>query len=57
LEKGLTSTFLKTFPKTLRISSFESTFSIPQKPLVMIGNGSGIAPFRSIIEYVASLPQ
>jgi len=47
---------LKSFPKTLRISSFESTFAIPEKPLVMIANGSGIAPFRSIIEYIADQP-
>jgi ferredoxin-NADP reductase len=53
LDNGLTSTFLKTCPKTLRISSFESTFANPQKPLIMIANGSGIAPFRSIIEYMA----
>jgi len=56
LKSGLTSTYLKSLPKQLRISSFESTFVTPAKPLVMIGNGSGIAPFRSMIQYMAEQP-
>lgn len=45
-------------PKFIRINSFKSTFSIPNhgKPLSMIANGSGIAPFRSIIQYFSEKP-
>ncbi len=57
VKNGLTSTYLKSMPKYLRITSVESTFSIPHKPLIMIANGSGIAPFRSIVEYMASQPK
>jgi sulfite reductase alpha subunit-like flavoprotein len=33
----------------------DSTFYIPEgRPLVMIANGSGIAPFRSVVQYVVS---
>lgn len=34
-----------------------SQFYIPEnRPLVMIANGSGIAPFRSLTQYYANLP-
>lgn len=56
LKLGLTSNYLKSLPTHLRISSSESTFSVPTKPLIMIANGSGIAPFRSIVEYMAHQP-
>ena len=57
IKVGLTSNFLKAMPKTLRINSSQSTFIAPTKPLIMIANGSGIAPFRSIVEYMAHQPK
>lgn len=56
LKNGLTCTYFKSKPKVLRINVSESGFFIPDTPLIMIANGSGIAPFRSIVEYMASLP-
>ena len=58
LPNGLASKYLKNKPKTLRIKADVSKFQIPEKdPLVMIGNGTGMAPFRSIVEFVKSLPE
>ncbi len=53
--KGLTSSYLQTFPEYIRMKPIDSTFYIPEgRPLVMIANGSGIAPFRSVVQYVVS---
>ena len=41
-------------PKAVRISPIPSQFYIPYgRPVVMIANGSGIAPFRSLTQYMA----
>ena len=42
----------------MRIRPITSSFYIPEgRPICMVANGSGIAPFRSITQYVASLPR
>ena len=54
---GLTSNYFKTNPEYIRIKPVASSFYIPEgRPLVMIANGSGIAPFRSISQFIASQP-
>jgi ferredoxin-NADP reductase len=55
---GLTSSYFKTHPEYIRIKTIPSTFYIPEekRPIVMIANGSGIAPFRSIAQFVEALP-
>lgn len=57
VKDGLASNYFKTHPEYMRIKPVSSTFYIPEdRPIVMIANGSGIAPFRSIAQYVAKLP-
>ena len=57
LPNGLTSNYFKRKPEYMRIRPVASSFYIPEnRPIVMIANGSGIAPFRSIAEYVSKLP-
>lgn len=54
---GLTSKYLQSKPNFLRIKVLSSSFYIPENPetpLVMIANGSGIAPFRSLLHYYMS---
>lgn len=55
---GLTSEFLNSKPKQLKIKVLPSLFNLPTNseiPIVMIANGSGIAPFRSILHYYSSM--
>ena len=57
LPNGLTSNYFKRNPEYMRIRPVASSFHIPEdRPIVMIANGSGIAPFRSIVEYISKLP-
>lgn len=58
VKNGLTSTYFQTLPEYIRIKTIQSTFYIPEgkRPIVMIANGSGIAPFRSIAQYVEAMP-
>lgn len=54
---GLTSKYLQSRPEKLRIKILSSSFYTPEDPevpLVMIANGSGIAPFRSLLHYYDS---
>ena len=54
---GLTSNFLKERPENIKIQCIESKFYIPEgRPIIMIANGSGIAPFKSLIEYLSNQP-
>lgn len=47
---GLTSQYFQSIPKFIRLYPIDSAFYIPEnKPILMIANGSGIAPFRSIV--------
>lgn len=49
---GLTSKFFQSNPTTLRLLPTTSSFYVPSgRPIVMIANGSGIAPFRSLTQY------
>lgn len=55
---GLTSQYFKSYPEYIRIRPITSSFYIPEdRPIVMIANGSGIAPFRSIVHHIASFPE
>jgi sulfite reductase alpha subunit-like flavoprotein len=57
---GLTSKFLASRPKEVRIHAIGSSFNLPKEtktPIVMIANGSGMAPFRSIMHYYKHLAQ
>ena len=58
LENGLTSKYFKRKPDKIRLTTSPSTFKLPDKkqPIIMIANGSGIAPFRSIVQYYAGMP-
>lgn len=50
---GVTSAYFKSNPMQLRILPTASTFYVPEnRPIVMIANGSGIAPFRSLVRYI-----
>ena len=54
---GLTSNFLKSRPTSLNVHYIESSFYVPEaRPVVMIANGSGIAPFRSLVQKLVTLP-
>ena len=55
---GLTSNYLKSRPKSIKVNYIESTFYVPEgRPVVMIANGSGIAPFRSLTQKFAQMPE
>jgi NAD(P)H-flavin reductase len=50
---GLTSKYFKSHPTSIRILPTNSSFYVPiGRPVVMIANGSGIAPFRSLTQYL-----
>lgn len=50
--KGLTSKYLQSQPLHLRILPTVSEFYVPTgRPIIMIANGTGIAPFRSLTQY------
>lgn len=58
LPEGLTSNYFKSYPSYIRIKPVVSSFYIPEdRPVIMIANGSGIAPFRSITQYYSTLPE
>lgn len=49
--KGLTSKYFKSNPTQIRVFPTRSSFYVPSgRPVVMIANGSGIAPFRSLTQ-------
>lgn len=51
---GLTSQYLANRPTEVRIKTVGSSFKIPEdtkRPIVMIANGSGMAPFLSFLYY------
>lgn len=53
--QGLTSKYFKALPKYIKIMPATSTFFVPEgRPMAMVANGAGIAPFRSIIQYMVS---
>lgn len=55
---GLTSKYLSARPSELRMSAIGSSFTLPKSadtPIIMIANGSGMAPFRSIVHYYLNL--
>lgn len=57
VKNGLASNFYKSRPEYISINPIKSMFAIPEnRPIVMIANGSGMAPFRSIAQYCDSLP-
>lgn len=50
---GLASNYFKSNPTELRILPSSSSFYVPEnRPIVMVANGTGIAPFRSLVKYV-----
>lgn len=54
---GLTSKYLSSQPLSLKILPSVSSFYVPEgRPIVMIANGTGIAPFRSLAQYLANAP-
>jgi NAD(P)H-flavin reductase len=54
---GLTSKYLKSNPTFLKIKPSTSSFYVPSgRPLVMVANGTGIAPFRSLVQYFLANP-
>jgi NAD(P)H-flavin reductase len=53
--KGLTSKYLQSKPLHLRILPTVSEFYVPTgRPIFMIANGTGIAPFRSLAQHFMS---
>ena len=55
LPNGVTSQFFKSNPQEVRYSVLSSAFKTPilNEPIMMVCNGTGIAPFRSITQYYA----
>jgi hypothetical protein len=52
---GLTSRYLQSRPSFIKIKPTTSSFYIPSgRPMVMVANGVGIAPFRSLVPYFLS---
>lgn len=50
---GLTSAYFQSNPAQLRVLPTKSSFYVPEgRPIVMIANGSGIAPFRSLVKNI-----
>lgn len=51
--KGLTSKYFQSRPSQIRLMETVSSFYVPSgRPIVMIANGSGIAPMRSLVQYL-----
>jgi NAD(P)H-flavin reductase len=48
---GLTSKYMQSRPTSIKIKPTTSSFYVPLgRPVVMIANGVGIAPFRSLVQ-------
>lgn len=50
---GLTSRYFQSKPTQIRVNLSTSSFYTPfGRPIIMIANGTGIAPFRSLVQYL-----